>query len=303
LPAILDNAAKWQPDAVLLDGLYGAPVAQAVCNELKVPLLYRSHNVEHVYMRLQFQRQGKLLARAGLIANLIGLEAYERKVVASAQRVFDISDEDRAYWLGQGHNHVEWVPPIVDEEFTAKLGTRTPPRFDVLFFGNLNTPNNVEGVRWLIEQVLQRVRSPSLRIGVVGSRPVNELRRSVEGDPRIELIENPVDIASLAASAKVLVNPVRVSSGVNLKSVEMLFTRAALVSTPAGVAGLPADIKNCFCIADTPQEFADALQIAVATNPTDQQLEKRRIVSKVFTDGQYSVRVRDAITARCVGKK
>lgn len=264
-----DWAKSFAPDVVLLDGLYGGAVAQRLCAGLSRPLWYRSHNIEHRYMAAQRARESRPLRRVGLIANCLGLERFERQIMGQAERVLDISQDDARYWVGEGVAQVEWLPTLVDEAFAKRLIAReSGADLDVLYFGNLNTPNNVEAVSWWVREVLPLVSGTSLRIAVAGSRPSDALRAVLSRDPRIELIENPEDMAAIVGRARVLVNPMLAGSGVNLKSVEMLFTDAALVSTSVGVGGLPPEAKACFMVADAANEFAEAIKSGLAGTAT-----------------------------------
>ncbi|MDC6166636.1 glycosyltransferase [Paucibacter sp. XJ19-41] len=275
-------AVACAPDAVLLDGLYGGAVALDLARRLAVPLIYRSHNVEHRYMSEQRQREQRGLRRLGLAANCLGLERFEREVIARSQRVMDISQEDAAFWRSQGHGQIVWVPTLVDAGFAERL-SRAPGHkaHDLLYFGNLNTPNNVEALGWLVQQVLPLLPQAELRIAVAGSRPTEAVRALLASDARITLIENPPDMAAVVGDARVLVNTMLAGSGVNLKSVEMLFSDAALVSTPVGVKGMPEAAKDCFAVAATPQAFALAITQALAASapPAAKRAAARRLFS------------------------
>jgi len=261
-------AQAFAPDVVLLDGLYGGAVALRVSQQLKRPLWYRSHNIEHQYMAAQRTRESRFVRRLGLLANCLGLERFERGIMSRAERVLDISQDDAKFWRNEGVRNVAWLPTLVDHAFASRLASAAdPPRFDVLYFGNLHTPNNVEAVTWLVHEVLSQIDNPSLRVAVAGSRPADLLREVLRHDKRITLIQNPEDMAAIVAQARVLVNPMLAGSGVNLKSVEMLFSGAALVSTSVGVGGLPAEAKACFAVADTPELFAAAVMRGLAANP------------------------------------
>ena len=94
---------------------------------------------------------------------------------------------------------------------------------------------------------------------LAGSRPTEAVRRLTAGDARVTLLADPASVAAIAGAARVLVNPVQAGSGVNLKSVEMLFSHAHLVSTPAGVQGLSADAVACFDVHADAAAFAAAV--------------------------------------------
>lgn len=263
--AVLAWAQDFAPDVLLLDGLYGAAAVRWLSARLGVPWVYRAHNVEQVYMRQQRARTTRWSARLALSANLVGLRRLEERTVREAARVFDISLADAAHWAAAGHRHVQWLPTVVDADFADGLAVASTqaPAWDIGYFGNLHTPNNVEAVAWLVRQVLPLVRAPGLRVVVAGSAPSAAVRECVATDPRITLLADPPSMPAVVGAARVLVNPLQAGSGVNLKSVEMLFTRAHLVSTPAGVQGLPPEATACFTLHDDAAGFAQTIAHAL----------------------------------------
>ena len=270
-PQVLAWARSFAPDVLLLDGLYGAAVVRWLAGELGVPWLYRAHNLEHLYMRRQQASATGWRSRVGLAANLLGLRRLEHNTVRLANQVLDISPADLLHWQACGHRHVQWLPTVVDNEFVVGLqaAARQPPAWDIVYFGNLNTPNNVAAVRWLVQQVLPLLGRQPPTLLLAGSRPSDAVRALAASSRRITLLADPTAVPALAGAARVLVNPVQNGSGVNLKSVEMLFSNAALVSTPAGVRGLPAAAAACFEVHATPAAFALAVQVALQRGAPD----------------------------------
>lgn len=283
---VLAWAKDFKPDLIVLDGLYGVAVARWLASELSVPWVYRSHNIEHHYMRVQFDKAKNIVSRMGLLANLIGLERLERETVHSADAVFDISPVDAEFWQMNLSKNITCLPTSVDDNFVKDVmrSALMSPLFDVLYFGNLNTPNNVEAIRWLIREILPLMRQPDISVGISGSRPSDEVISLVASDSRVRLIANPVNMAEIVGRSRVIVNPVQGGSGVNLKSVEMLFTNASLISTTAGVQGLTADAAACFDVHDRPADFAHALHIALLNKaPNELDLNKRGVAREIYT--------------------
>ena len=282
---LLEWARAFNPNLVLLDGLYGGAVAKWLAHKLGLSLIYRSHNIEHLYMREQALHEHRLMRRIGLFANCVGLEHFERNIFNSAAHVFDISIEDCHYWKSSGITRIQWLPTIVDTEFVNRLNAAIyESTIDVLYFGNLNTPNNVDAVRWLLTKVLPLVVDTNIKITLAGSCPTSEVKNLVLANPRVALIENPIDMAAIIAKAKIIVNPMRAGSGVNLKSVEMLFSRALLISTTVGVKGLSDAAKRCFTVTDSPMEFAHAFSQEIPFDFLNKN-KNRKEESEVFSGG------------------
>lgn len=256
---LLQMASRFQPQAVLVDGLYGGALGQWLAFRLGCRLLYRAHNIEYRYMAAQRRLASGIKPHLGLTLNLIGLQRFERRLRSLSDRVFDISEQDLREWAAAGLDNGSWLPTPVPQDVAKALDHAPGARWDVLYFGNLHTPNNVDAVRWLVMEVLPRLPA-TVRVGIAGSSPSRAVMDCVSRDPRVELVANPPLMEDVVVQARVLVNPVRASSGVNLKSVEMLFSRAALVSTVAGVRGLSPAAAACFSVADDAAGFASAIE-------------------------------------------
>ncbi len=270
-------------DGILLDGLYGGLLALKLQAHARLPLYYRSHNIEHIYMRKQADKAQGWRQRLPIALNLLSLERFERRVMAASTAFFDISADDLRWWQGQGFAHGHWMPPIMDEASVLQLSPLQgwAPAYDVGYVGNLYAPNNVEGVSWYLRTVLPILRRsrPGLKAFIAGSKPVPELLQLAQAQG-VTVLANPPQMAPIIRNARVLVNPVFAGSGVNIKAVEMLFSPAALVSTPVGVGGLPADVSRHFAQAAEPEAFAQAILAQLqATEPpvaADRQAARAR---------------------------
>jgi glycosyltransferase involved in cell wall biosynthesis len=110
---------------------------------------------------------------------------------------------------------------------------------------------------------LLRVERPAASALVAGFAPDDEVRALVARSPGVQLMPDPPDVWPLYASARVLVNPARSGSGVNIKSVEMLQMGVPIVSTPVGVGGLPEEIRAQFVVAGDAASFAQKINDAL----------------------------------------
>lgn len=274
---VLEWARRFNPDVILLDGLYGGAVGVYLSNKLSIPLVYRSHNVEHVYMAQLAKISRGLVSRLGLLMNIVGLRRFEYLVLRHAVSTLDISLDDVIFWKGKGFSHVKWLPTSVDDGFVCDVALIDDKSIDLLYFGNLHTPNNVDAVRWLVDSVLPCLPH-DVKLTLAGSKPSGEVLGLVQkSGGRVGLIPDPKNMAHVIGAAKVIVNPMRFGSGVNLKSVEMLFTDAGLVSTSVGVKGLPHSAKRCFEVHDEPHAFANAIELLLrkTNQPNEERLQAR----------------------------
>ncbi|MFZ3081521.1 glycosyltransferase [Rhodoferax ferrireducens] len=264
--SVLLKVKDFAPDIIFLDSVYGYLLAEKLVKSLGIRLYYRSHNIEHLYLKKQFLLARKPRDRIKWFFNSRGMESLEFKAIGLASRFYDISFEDLVFWQQKGFQHGHWLPPVVDIKLALRLsaGNNYSPEYDVGYLGNLFMPNNVNGLVWFLKEVVPAIRSksPRARIFIAGSKPVQELL-DLAKLAGVDVLANPPDIVPVLRNARVLVNPVFGGSGVNVKSVEMLFTPCQLVATPIGLGGLPDQVKKCFFQAEDPQDFANLVLTAI----------------------------------------
>lgn len=251
--------SKFHPDVLWLDGPWFGVAGSVLAKQLNVPMLYRSHNIEHQYLMSQARAAVSFRDRVAWTLVCVGLKRFEIDVMRQCIAVFDISVDDLKYWEEAGLKHLHWLPPLPELAFMASPVDAIPG--DVVFLGNLGTPNNVRGVEWLVTEVWPRVRAklPDTRCRIVGSHPTPVVSRLLANAVGIELSANVPDPTPYLFGAKVLVNPVSTGSGVQVKMLDMLMTDAPIVTSSQGARGLPHEIRQLFRIADDPDRFAQAI--------------------------------------------
>lgn len=283
----------FQPDAIWLDQLYGAELARGLATAMAVPLLTRSHNIEHCYWRDQLKAARGMGQQARIRARLLSLERFELSVLRASHRFYDISIDDLAYWQQRGLRNGRWLPPLADQACFSAARRNDLPARDIGFVGNLFMPNNVEAVEWLLRQVLPVVRAqlPQATVLIAGSQPGESLRKLIAADPLVELRANIRDPAAAYRDARVLVNPMLRGSGVALKSIDMLASGRDLVSTSQGVTGLPPLARECFLIADSADGFSRAIVAQLRGLYRDDS--RRNEAMKLFSDDAIGVVIDD----------
>ena len=263
------QAKAFAPDAVLLDSLYGGLLALDLSASLNVPLFYRSHNIEHRYFAGQAAAAQQLRDRMAWSLACLHLGRFEHKIMHSARVCFDISTDDIQWWAAQGVKAAQWLPPLSEAAISPPESVDAPPIRELAFLGNLHTPNNVQGIHWLVEQVMPIVWSlrPQTVLHVAGSRPTESIKTLFSSSDKLRIYENVPDVMAFLMNSAVLVNPVLTGSGVNVKTLDMLMTQRPIVSTSQGVAGLAPQLKGLCEVADSAHDFACCL-VAQLDTPT-----------------------------------
>lgn len=292
---LFSELTSFAPTMVWLEGPWFGELAKEVSDDIGIPLVYRSHNVEFRYLQGQAKAASRLRDRLAWRVACVGLERYELALMRRAQTVFDISIDDMSYWRTRGIEGARWLPPLpemalVDSDISQVAG-------DIVFSGNLRTPNNLLGLQWLTDKVMPLVwqQAPEARLRVVGSAPSSELRERIAALPNVDASYDVTSVRPFIFGARVLANPVFVGSGVQLKTLDMLSTDVPIVTRSQGLRGLPPDLSAILHIADEPAQFAAALLISRAG--PDPWIDQRQIVRKQFSVNGIARTVAEGVTS------
>jgi len=277
--------ADFKPNAVFADSVYGGLFARKIKAAFALPLFYRSHNIEHRYFNALAKDAVGIKSKLSCFLACLNIESYELAFMCHATKVFDISEDDADYWRGRGVVNIECLPPLPEASLSLQTTTDTEKYLvrDLAFLGNLNTPNNVAGVVWLVTKVMPFVwlNKPDVVLTIAGSNPNSEVRKLLEGNSRIVLIPNVENAMYFLNTSRILVNPALSGSGVNIKTIDMLMTDSAIVSTAQGLAGIPQSAKAHCILANSPVEFANAIISSLEHIVVD--IATRRLVRSQFT--------------------
>jgi len=194
---------------------------------------------------------------------------FEHRVAKRYRRVVVMSEKDAAL-LGPTVQTTVIANGVDLERFCPEpesAGQR------LLFIGSFRHFPNIAAYRFFTESVwpVLREKFPEMTVTVVcGPDPLQYWRAFTDApepvpDPRICMLGFVADVRPLYAETNLVLVPTTVSAGTNLKVLEAMAMRRAVVSTSSGCAGLGLVHDHSVWIADGAQAFA----AGVATLITD----------------------------------
>jgi polysaccharide biosynthesis protein PslH len=288
LRRLVVDIEEFDPNLIISEGLYGAELVRRIAGSKAQPLLvYRSHNIEHQYMREQMRAAGGLRSWLTLALSNIHLQARETEAIKSASIVLDISEEDSKYWSSKGQGNVTCLPPF--PRTSIPMIARDLARWDVAFCGNLNAPNNVEAVFWFVNEVWPRVKEAGgakRSLVLAGSAPTRQILALAGTDSGISVLANPADMDVVVSQSRVLINPTRRGSGVNIKTVDMIASGLPIVVTDVGTRGLPQEIRSMLGAANSSDDWVESILNAL-TRPAGKTTGVSDLYS-MFVESSYT---------------
>ena len=142
----------------------------------------------------------------------------------------------------------------------------------LLFIGSFRHFPNIAAYRFFVERVwpVLRDKFPAASVTVVcGPDHLTHWRAFSDSpepaaDPRIRLLGFVADVRPLYAETNLVLAPTTVSAGTNIKVLEAMAVRRAVVSTTTGCAGLGLLHGHSVWVGDTPEAFAAGVATLLA---------------------------------------
>ena len=190
------------------------------------------------------------------------LKREHRKLVAYENAVFDdfdfhtiISEQDRDYLQMKDKQRVKIVPNGLDTSFFKPVPT-AKKEYDIAFIGNMGYIPNVEGARYLVQDILPLLikQFPTIKILIAGARPT-ALVQSLASD-NVTVTGWIEDIRQAYASAKLFVAPLFLGSGQQNKILEAMAMKIPCVTTTLVNNAIGATPDESIVLADDAVAFA-----------------------------------------------
>ncbi|MBZ5618439.1 MAG: glycosyltransferase family 4 protein [Acidobacteriia bacterium] len=257
LSALIGELSRtWKPDLLQIEYTHMAFVRPAAPD---VPAILVEHDLTFSLYR---QLAEKKDAGSAALREYERWLKFERYWLGAYDAVWTVSEDDCASAAREGNRppgSTFAVPNGVDiSRFVPREEPAATP--EILYVGSFRHLPNILGFEKLREEVMSRVWGafPDVRLRVVAG-PQHELfwKRFVRKDAppafdaRIEVHGFVEDLRPLYAKAAVVVVPLEVSAGTNIKVLEAMACGKAVVTTPIGCAGLGLrDRQDAFIDAD-----------------------------------------------------
>lgn len=264
------------PSVAVFESPYVFPVASVLppgtCRVID------AHNVENLIFSRYARTLGSAAQRwyAGITARK--LKRFERESFSSADVVWLCSDQDRvlARDLAPGAD-LRVVPNGVDTQaFQPGAASRRDPR-RLLYFGKLDYLPNIDAIEWFVQEIFPAIqeRIPGVTLDIAGAGSADAIQEIIRGNAAIKLLGRLDDVRPALASAGVVVVPLRIGGGTRLKIVEALAMACPLVSTAIGAEGLDLQDGRDLLLAESPSDFAAAVERVVTDRALANALGER----------------------------
>ncbi|NDJ85480.1 MAG: glycosyltransferase [Chloroflexi bacterium] len=254
----------------------------------EVPILMSEPAIEHVVWWRHAKVANPIHQRPGIAIEALKMRLFEPRAWGRADMIRVLSDVDAEYV----HRMVPGVPTRiiphgVDVEYFHR-GPGDRAHAKAIYVGDYKYFPNADAARYFIESIMPHIRAecPEFELVLVGKDPTPAMVAAGK-DPNSGVIVTGLvdDLRPYLTEATVFVCPIRSGSGIRNKLMEAAACELPVVTTTIGSEGLnPIDGEHML-LADTPEDFANAVLRVINDTALAERLARQ---SRKWVVSQYS---------------
>lgn len=194
-----------------------------------------------------------------------------------------------------------WFPNGVDADFFQPDGDAYDAD-TISFIGRMDYYPNQEGMFDFCERAwpLLKARRPQLKLVIVGADPIPAVRKLEELDG-ITVTGSVPDVRPYVLRSALMVAPLNIARGTQNKILEAMAMGVPVVTSGVAAGGVDAESENHFLVANTPEEYANAI-LRIVENPAERTRLALAGRERMLSHHAWprSMERLDGIVARCV---
>lgn len=256
---IIEILKKDHYDIVQLEYLPMALYINAVRQYSKSPIVLRNHNIEHIIWERIATNTKQPLKRFYLKKLSETLKSFEIKSMKSVDGIISVTQHDADNFKKMtSKKHIISIPTGLTKEQLPEKSTQIP---DNHFFhiGAMNWQPNLEGVKWLIDDIFPKVKlkCPDAVLHLAG-RYMPDWLQNLQQDGIIVDGEVP-DVFDYMNKHGIMVVPLLSGSGIRIKIIEGMAANKPIITTTIGAEGINCKHNSELLLADSAEDFANEM--------------------------------------------
>lgn len=301
--ALKEELNKEKYDLVHFESFYTSPYLNCVSS---LPTVMGNENIEYLIYQRFVNQKGFLFLKWLLSFDVWKMKRYEENVWKRADLNLAVSEVDAKRIEKVTNKKCVVVSNGVDLEFfkyrQKTVGHKVPT---LLFVGDFKYFANQDALRFLVKKIWPEIRTrlPKVKLWLVGKNPTSFVKNLRSMDIRVD--DKIDDIRQAYHSADVLMVPMRVTSGTNIKVLEAMASELPVVSTSLGIEGIKAKDEREVIVGNDPKEFANEVVKLLNNKNRCQELGRagRKLVEKLYDWSAISKKLEKVYQELIYGQK
>lgn len=266
-------------DIIQLEGVFVAVYINTIKKYSNAKIILRAHNVENKIWERHLGNSKKSILNFYLKLQNKRLKKFEHRVLNKLDAIIPITNNDKHLFetMGFKKNIFTCITGVDVKNYQTKNNVNIKEK-TIFYFGSMDWMPNQEAVNWFLKNCWNKIYKavPDSRFVVAGrGMPQSFLQLSL---PNVLVIENVIDSRAFYEQYQIMLVPLLSGSGLRIKIIEGMAYGKAIVSTSIGAEGINCDPKKDILIADTANDFSDAV-IELLTN-SDKRIELEKNASE-----------------------
>jgi polysaccharide biosynthesis protein PslH len=199
------------------------------------------------------------------------IKRYEGMILQNFDHTLAVTEQDCSALLEAAKLSVPLIPgkeprvkviPIAVDTGIIQPVERNPVSMNIVTLGTLHYPPNADGIRWFINQVFPLIqeRIPEATLTIIGKNPPRDFQEIAKQRPdSITLTGYVPDLTPYLEQSTLMVVPVRAGGGMRVRILEAFARGMPVVTTTVGLEGIDAKPGEEVLVADTAEDFAEAV--------------------------------------------
>ena len=215
------------------------------------------------------------------------MRRFTRKILRDVDVVSVTSDAERDLFsdLLRGTDQCVVMPSVLDmRDYAEHFGPRDHSA--LLYAGSFGYIANYEAMQWFTREVFRHIAGrENIRVCVTGNTAGRDLAPLRQACPQVEFTGFVDDIRPYFAKSGVCIVPILTGGSTRLKIIESMAWGTPVVSTRIGAEGLEVKHGENIMLADTPVDFAAAIEQLVGDRGLWQRISEsgRRLVEERYS--------------------
>ena len=223
----------------------------------RVPAIYEE--VETGVFTSKLLQASTPLKRLRHALPLLKLRLYLRRLLPQFQACTVVSDVEKSLLqrLVPGSRNIQVIPNGVEAADYERADQQARQSDTMIFTGSLSYAANLDSMRWFLSEVFPKIQgqAPDTKLMITGHSDNFTLPQA----NNVILTGFVDNVRPLIASAWISLAPIRVGGGTRLKILEAMASGTPVVATTKGAEGLQVTDGEHILLADTPNQFANAV--------------------------------------------
>ena len=209
-----------------------------------------------------------------------------------------ISEQDRMELPVEIQPGIHVVPNSIDVNYFRP--SEVEKEYDVTFVGNMKYPPNVDGARFLVEEIMPIVwkHIPDARVQIAGANPSKKVRELAS--PQVTVTGWVDDIRSCYLSSRVFAAPMRTGTGLQNKLLEAMAMGIPSIATSISAGPLHVTHGTHIMVGNTADELARCIVSLLRDHSLQKKLsaEARAFVKENFSPGKIRLLLKQIFEGR-----